>query len=139
MERVICVRTECVFSSRLRRFAAMRVIRQQNTVVFDPIGCIVLLSAVLACAGCSQNPYLAGGGQSVWQPPNPGGGLTAVQAQVSELNRRVQLLDDNNRQLTTQLAQREQQAQVYREELKLVRSQLADTASQYEAARIAAA
>ncbi len=89
-------------------------------------------------SGCSQNPYLAGGGTSVWQPPNAGGGLTAVQAQVAELNRRVQLLDDNNRQLTTQLAQSEQQAQVYRDELGLVRRQLADTAQQYDAARIAA-
>ena len=90
-------------------------------------------------AGCSQNPYLAtGGGTSVWQAPPTGNQLTAVQSQVAELNRRVQLLDDNNRQLTTQLALSEQQAQVYRDELKLVRNQLADTAQQYEAARIAA-
>ncbi len=100
-------------------------------------GCAVV--SVIFLTGCSQNPYLAGGGTSVWQPPPAtGGGITAVQAQVAELNRRVQLLDDNNRQLTTQLAQSEQQAQVYRDELNLVRKQLADTAQQYDAARIAA-
>lgn len=89
-------------------------------------------------SGCSQNPYLAGGtGGSVWQAPGQTQ-LTSVQSQVAELNRRVQLLDDNNRQLTTQLAQSEQQSQVYRDELNLVRSQLADTAQQYDAARVAA-
>jgi len=93
---------------------------------------------VLHLGGCTQNPYLAGGGGSVWQPQTPHGGLNAVQAQVAELNRRVQLLDDNNRQLTTQLAQSEQQSQVYRDELNLVRKQLADTTQQYESARIAA-
>ncbi|WP_283431804.1 OmpA/MotB family protein [Neorhodopirellula lusitana] len=93
---------------------------------------------MLVNAGCSQNPYLAGGpGGSVWQAPGQTQ-LTAVQAQVAELNRRVQLLDDNNRQLTTQLAQSEQQSQVYRDELNLVRSQLSDTTQQYEAARVAA-
>lgn len=98
----------------------------------------MLGGAILLLSGCSQNPYLAGGpGGSVWQAPGQTQ-LTAVQAQVAELNRRVQLLDDNNRQLTTQLAQSEQQAQVYRDELNLVRSQLSDTAQQYEAARMAA-
>ena len=97
------------------------------------VGC-----SLMGMAGCSQNPYLAGGpAGSVWQAPGQTQ-LTAVQTQVAELNRRVQLLDDNNRQLTTQLAQSEQQAQVYRDELNLVRSQLADTAQQYDAARIAA-
>lgn len=96
------------------------------------------LLVVSLSLGCSQNPYLTNGGTSVWQPPQTTGDLTAVQAQVAELNRRVQLLDDNNRQLTTQLAQSEQQAQVYRDELGLVRKQLADTAEQYDAARIAA-
>lgn len=109
--------------------------------VHRSVGIVLLgLSAVASgmISGCSQNPYLANGGASVWQPPPTGNQLTAVQTQVAELNRRVQLLDDNNRQLTTQLAQSEQQAQVYRDELNLVRSQLAETAEQYEAARIAA-
>ncbi|MEM6364876.1 MAG: OmpA family protein [Planctomycetota bacterium] len=116
-------------------------------------GCVCLL---VLTAGCTQNPYLAGG--SAWQPSstvgpngfavasagNPaasnlaGGGINPVQAQIAELNRRVQLLDDNNRQLTTQLAQSEQQSQVYRDELSLVREQLADTTRQYESARIVA-
>lgn len=59
-------------------------------------------------------------------------------SQISELNRRVRLLDDNNRQLHTQLAQSEQQAQVYRDELNLVRQQLAETANKLDEAMLAA-
>ncbi|MCO8123561.1 OmpA family protein [Stieleria sp. TO1_6] len=59
-------------------------------------------------------------------------------SQLAELSRRVQLLDDNNRQLHTQLAQSEQQSQVYREELDLVRKQLSDSTQQLESAAIAA-
>lgn len=109
---------------------------------------------MMLLTGCTQNPYLAGG--PAWQngptaaatntqgfgapgfASGPAGGIHPSQAQIAELNRRVQLLDDNNRQLTTQLAQSEQQAQVYRDELNLVRQQLADTTQQYESARIAA-
>ncbi len=111
--------------------------------------------AVLMAAGCARNPYLATSGASAWAPqpqpvmPIPAGGGVPIAAaappaaspqgvQLAELNRRLQLLDDNNRQLTTQLAQSEQRTQVYVDELQLVRQQLADTASQVEAARIAA-
>lgn len=100
------------------------------------LGLTLLLCGVFTQLGCTQNPYLAGAG-TPWQPVSPGA-LTATQAQIAELNRRVQLLDDNNRQLTTQLAQSEQQGQVYRDELNLVRKQLADATTQYESARMAA-
>ncbi len=50
----------------------------------------------------------------------------------------MQLLDDNNRQLHTQLAQSEQKSQQYRDELNVVRQQLASTARDLEMSRIAA-
>ncbi|KAA5541964.1 OmpA family protein [Roseiconus nitratireducens] len=99
--------------------------------------------ALCLAAGCSQNPYLAGPGaypmpSTPMTPPVTGQAVNPADSQLAELNRRVQLLDDNNRQLHTQLAQSEQQAQVYREELDLVRRQLADTTRQLETASIAA-
>jgi chemotaxis protein MotB len=103
--------------------------------------------ALAACwaVGCNQNPYLAVPGAGAYPaqtgPLNPSLNQQAVDpdgARLAELRRRVQLLDDNNRQLHTQLAQSEQQAQVYQEELDLVRQQLADTNQQLEAAQIAA-
>ena len=76
--------------------------------------------------------------------PGPAGPSLSQQSinpndsRMAELSRRVQLLDDNNRQLHTQLAQSEQQVQVYREELDLVRKQLADASGQLQSATIAA-
>jgi flagellar motor protein MotB len=88
-------------------------------------------------SGCTGNPYLTTPGTSPWQTPGAAIADPAT-AQISELNRRVRLLDDNNRQLHTQLAQSEQQAQVYRDELNLVRQQLADTANKLDTAMLAA-
>lgn len=56
-----------------------------------------------------------------------GGQLTP---QLVELQRRSQELDSNNRQLTTQLAQMQQQANVYRERADLLAKQLEDAARQ---------
>jgi len=100
------------------------------------LGRIVLAAmAGLVLTGCSQNPYMVG--PTAWQASAPTG-VNAPDARVTELQRRVQLLDDNNRQLHTQIAQAEQQTQVYRDELSLVRSQLAETAGQLEQTRMAA-
>lgn len=93
----------------------------------------VLLLSVLG--GCTNNPYMAGA--TPWQNATPPG-VAPQEARLSELQRRVQHLDDNNRQLHTQIAQAEQQTQVYREELALVRQQLAETAGQLEQSRLAA-
>ncbi len=111
-----------------------------------------LMFVVFGFSGCSQNPYLASSGSGVWQSPvsgapaggggpfsaTAGGGVDPNGAQIAELNRRVQLLDDNNRQLHTQLAQSEQQALVYRDELNLMRKQLSETSSKLESTAIAA-
>jgi len=50
--------------------------------------------------------------------------------QLVELQRRVQQLDDNNRQLTTQLAQTQQQSQAFRERADLLAKQLGDLSTQ---------
>ncbi len=96
--------------------------------------------AMVLLVGCNQNPYLAAPGGNAWQAPGSpiAGNVSPTDAQIAELTRRVQLLDDNNRQLHTQLAQSEQQAQVYRDELNLVRDQLAATTQQFEATKLAA-
>ena len=107
-----------------------------------------LLALVMSLVGCSQNPYLAVPGAPGYQPQasafNPGASpgvnpnIAANDARTAELNRRVQLLDDNNRQLHTQLAQSEQKGQVYRDELDLVRKQLSDTTQRLESTSLVA-
>jgi flagellar motor protein MotB len=101
------------------------------------LAAIVMLCCLLSL-GCTGNPYLGVPGGTAWQPQGIQTTIDPTQAQLAELNRRVRLLDDNNRQLHTQLAQSEQQSQVYRDELSLVRQQLADTTNRLDSAAIAA-
>ncbi len=102
-----------------------------------PLATLAVCTLAIVSAGCSQNPYLASPGGGAWNlPQNPA--ITQTQAQMAELNRRVQLLDDNNRQLTTQLAQSEQQIQVYRDESTVLRNQLAAVSQQMESTAVAA-
>lgn len=97
---------------------------------------------LIACSvGCNRNPY--------WNAPyavNPYPGAPAMPgslmpnyatAQNAEYERRLQQLDENNRQLTTQLAQSQQQMQVYRDRADLLQKQLLDTSSQLQESRLA--
>lgn len=66
-------------------------------------------------------------------------------AQLAELERRVKLFDDNNRQLTTQLAQSQQQTQLSLQQLQLanersnlLQRQMQDISNQSQQARMAA-
>jgi chemotaxis protein MotB len=97
-----------------------------------------MLFALVAAVGCSQNPYYAAPGGAAWQMPQNAAAVNQTDARLAELNRRVQLLDDNNRQLHTQLAQSEQQTQVYRDESELLRKQLADVSQHLESTTVAA-
>ncbi|WP_145348126.1 OmpA family protein [Rosistilla ulvae] len=97
-------------------------------------------------AGCTQNPRLASNPGAAWPGGQPGvamaadpNSLQAAQAQLADLERRVRHLDDNNRQLHTQLAQAEQQSQVYKDEVNLMRTQLAEVTGRMQEAHLAAA
>jgi len=97
---------------------------------------VALLSGflVVLSLGCTQNPYLGG---AAWQRTPNGVALTPAEAQISELQRRAQLVDDDNRQLHIQMAQTEQKAQVFKDEADLLRTQLAELSQQLESSRIA--
>lgn len=98
---------------------------------------LAICAGLFAIAGCSQNPYLAGPGTANWQSPQTAA-VDPLDARIAELNRRVQVLDDNNRQLHTQLAQSEQQTLVYRDESELLRKQLAEVSQNLESTQLAA-
>ncbi len=98
---------------------------------------LALLGLLCVVTGCSQNPYFAGPAGANWNNPQTAS-VNQTEARISELSRRVQLLDDNNRQLHTQLAQSEQQAQVFRDESELLRKQLGDMSQRAESTAIAA-
>jgi chemotaxis protein MotB len=57
---------------------------------------------------------------------------------MTELERRAKLLDDNNRQLTSQLALSQQQIQLYKERSDLMQRQLSDVSNQLQQSNMAA-
>lgn len=120
-------------------FAKPRVVR----------GCVLAALVLWCAAGCNRNPYMPPG------QPWPAGPYPAAAAgalppgaplaaagpqsvfagqqtapQLVEFQRRVQELDDNNRQLTAQLAQAQQQLQAFRERGDLLAKQLQDATNQ---------
>lgn len=122
-----------------------------------------MMGLLLASFGCNRSqPYLvsspsgflsagAGSGASPTVPSAnatgsvPGAaasgtaslGPNAYAAQMAELERRAKLLDENNRQLHTQLAQSQQQMQLYKERSDLMQRQLSDMSGQRQQAKIA--
>jgi len=97
-------------------------------------GSLIAISLFMI-SGCTQNPYYAAPGSGAWQMSPAPAGANPLDSKVTELNRRVQLLDDNNRQLHTQLAQSEQKAEVYKDEAELLRQQLTSMSQQLEASK----
>ncbi len=118
-----------------------------NNMLTTIVRTAAVLALAIACLpGCGRNPY---GTNSYWGAPYASqypGGAPAVgmpgaaypqQAQVAELERRIQQLDMDNRQLTTQLAQSQQKWQVSDERANLFQRQLQDATAQLQQARLA--
>jgi chemotaxis protein MotB len=123
---------------------------------FAAIGAACFVGMLLGCN--RSNPYLASQSSGFPAAPStssgsfggilgPGGNATgsnellAIQqryeARESELNRRLQALDENNRQLQTQLAQSQQQIQIAADERTLLKRQLMDVSGQLQQTRVA--
>ena len=100
---------------------------------------IATIAVVAIVGGCTPRPGFVGG-VATNQPwgPTSSPPVAAADARMGELSRRVQLLDEDNRQLQTQLAQSEQQMQVFRDESELLRRQLADMSDQVQSSLAAA-
>ncbi|MFK7736647.1 MAG: flagellar motor protein MotB [Pirellulaceae bacterium] len=82
-----------------------------------------------AAAGAQPNPAFQAG---VQPPVGPASVYAGQQTspQLVELKKRVQQLDETNRQLTTQVAQAQQQVQAFRERTDLLAKQLRDASEQ---------
>ena len=122
-----------ILSSLLRAFGLSRLDRLAmcNTIAFVAIICLE--------TGCNRsNPYLTAS-PSGFSGTNASANIASPQitAQITELERRAKLLDDNNRQLTTQLAQSQQQMQLFKERSELMQRQAQDMGNQLQQSRIA--
>ena len=99
-------------------------------------------SLVIACAlslfGCTRStPYLTAAPSGFLGPGANAGTSPEFTAQIAELERRAKLLDADNRQLTTQLAQSQQQMQLFRERAELMQRQVQDVGNQLQQSRMA--
>lgn len=102
---------------------------------------MTFLLLLFAFFGCNRsNPYLTAAPSGFFVSNSaPGLANPQLPAQLAELERRAKLLDDNNRQLTTQLAQSQQQMQLFKERADLVQRQLQDVNNQLQQSRVASA
>ncbi len=98
-----------------------------------------IVIVVVLSGGCNRNPYFASVPNTATSPFGVGTGAVGPgNATPSlDLERRLQVLDENNRNLTTQLAQSQQQAQLYRDRSELLQRQLQDVAGQLDKAKLA--
>jgi flagellar motor protein MotB len=123
--------------------ARMSVVgRRRSHYDFRIVQLMMIACAIFVCTACNRNPFLAaypGGAGATGQQfnPNMAAADPAITAQMTELDRRTRLLDDNNRQLTTQLAQSQQQMQLFRERSELLQRQLQDVSTQLDQSRLA--
>ncbi len=126
-----------IMSSSLRAFGLSRLDRVA-------MWCAIAFVAILGTTtGCNRsNPYLTASPPS-FPGTSPSANIANPQftaqftAQITELERRARLLDDNNRQLTTQLAQSQQQVQLFKERSELMQRQAQDMGNQLQQSRIA--
>ena len=101
---------------------------------------IVCNAIVCSTIGCNRsNPYLTASPSGFSAPSSLAANIASPQfsAQITELERRAKLLDDNNRQLTTQLAQSQQQMQLFKERAELMQRQVQDVGNQLQQSRMA--
>lgn len=84
-----------------------------------------LASVLFVMTGCSQNPYMLQRQVQAEQQQK-----LAITQQSQELQKQIEVLDNDNKELQTLLAQSRQQTQVMQEQLTAMREQLSGTAGQ---------
>ena len=94
---------------------------------------ILILSGMLLCAGCNQNRMQTAPPMNLWQqqPTSP------YDVQIQDLGQRASDLDADNRDLHTELARSQQQTQLLKDELELVRERLTEAADQLRELQVA--
>lgn len=102
------------------------------------VGGIGLIVALLAAiSGCTNNPLAPATNNAQATAWQANGGQQPYDAQLAELNRRTAQLDANNRDLHAQLAQSQQQTQVFRDQVTLLQRRLDETAQQLRDTQVA--
>lgn len=97
---------------------------------------LISIGGLITLTGCQNNPFAStqplgsAGGVGIPLSVNPP--TAASSAEVADLERRMRALDENNRMLTAQLAQVQQQGDLYKERSALLQKQLGDMTAQVQ-------
>lgn len=96
---------------------------------------ITIVAVSLGVAGCNQPRAFTAQAPpaSGWQDPN----VMIPNAQVQDLGRRASALDADNRDLHSELARSQQQAQLLKDEVSLLRDRLSETVTQVQELQVA--
>lgn len=105
--------------------------------------CCFLQCCLLLVAGCNSNPFAQSqplgfntlGSSSSGATATAGSATVPTSTELADLERRVRALDDNNRMLTAQLAQVQQQGDLYKERAALLQKQLGDMTAQVQSSK----
>lgn len=109
---------------------------------------IVVVAGLVIVTGCNSNPFAltpptgVAGSTNAAGPFGSANPLTALSAnngvgptastEIADMERRLRALDENNRMLTAQLAQMQQQGELYKERAALLQKQLGDVTAQVQ-------
>jgi len=109
---------------------------------------IVVVAGLLIVTGCNSNPFALTQPTGITGSTNaaaplgsasPFAALSATNgvgattsAEIADMDRRLRALDENNRMLTAQLAQMQQQGELYKERAVLLQKQLGDMTAQVQ-------
>jgi len=107
--------------------------RSQPYLLSSPTGLLTLPSPPTGTGGVTASPPA-----TIPGPPNAFAPSSTPNPQA-DWDRKITMMDESNRQLHAQLAQSQQQMQLYKERSDLMQQQLRDLTGQLEQARIASA
>lgn len=100
---------------------------------------LALIGLTVVATGCNNNPFAATQPLSAQAPSTTTSTTPLASADFTDFERRIKALDENNRMLTSQMAQMQQQGDLYRERAALLQKQLGDVTAQLQtSSRLAA-
>jgi flagellar motor protein MotB len=100
---------------------------------------VALIGLTVVATGCNNNPFAATQPMGALAPTTTATTTPIASADFTDLERRIKALDENNRMLTSQMAQMQQQGELYRERAALLQKQLGDVTAQLQtSSRVAA-
>lgn len=93
---------------------------------------VVWIGSLSAFSGCNNNPFVATQPSGMLGASPATSPLSSSSADLADMERRLQAMDESNKLVTAQLAQVQQQAKLYQDRADLLQKQLGDMTAQVQ-------